>query len=63
MTTPEVKPPIAPARALNWVSEAREAQRSKGVRVGDVDSNMMGKDEVGTVWVTGDGSSTVVGQE
>lgn len=29
VTIPEVNPPIAPASALNWESEARVAQRSK----------------------------------
>lgn len=31
VTIPEVNPPIAPARALNWESEARAAQCSKVV--------------------------------
>lgn len=31
VTTPEVKPPTAPDKALNWDSWARAAQRSKEV--------------------------------
>lgn len=34
VTIPEVNPPIAPASALNWESEAFIAQRSKRDRAG-----------------------------
>lgn len=44
---PEVKPPIAPARALNWESEARAAHSSKA------DAGFMVVDEETTV--EGDG--------